>query len=312
MMRQLSAFVAFLLGAALFFAGGFSFIYAGSLMLTTIGLFACIFGSFFCFRAGKSNDGRTRFFLSLLWQDCGSVIVSVGLGSLLFLYNKGILPLIGFSAASMFILQAIVTQCAGQIVKSYRGWLLTLSAVSGMPLTLGAAANWQMLQGWMTLPEVEPSAWVKLLLAVVYSVISVCWVLRLLGEVLFYQNLRQTNDVLSKTLASDTAVTGAKVTASEVSVDAGSSAGSFLSFTEVIFPLLIFGLGIYPAPVIEAVQQVLINDGRKIRFADSWGMIWGGSGHYALYSPLLLALFLALLCFFVYALERWRQREAKL
>lgn len=259
MMLRLSALIAFLLGVSLLFAGGISFTAYGSVLLLLAGAAAYVYGGLRCREAGEKRKSR-ELALSLAWQDFGLTAESLGLGSFLFLYNQAVLPLIGFTAAFLFLVNAFLTQLALLFSRSEKGRVLSFAAVSGVPLTLSAAGSWQLLQGWLTLPEVEPAGWVKLLLVVGAGTFAWGWSLRLSGLGYFLKEGR-----------------GRKSSARPV------------HFLEGIVPALLFMGGICPAPLITLVPRFVLQGESPVRLADYLGMIWGGSGHYALYSPLLLA-----------------------
>lgn len=310
MRLHLSAFFVFLLGISLLFAGGISFTVYGSVFLLLGGSLACFWGGLQCRQAG-GEKGVLGLALPLAWQDFGLTAESLGLGSFLFLYNQGVLPLIGFSAAFLFLLNALLTQLALLSIRSVAGRKLAFAAASGMPLTLGAAAAWQLLQGWLTLPEVEPAGWVKLLLAVGIGTFAFGWSRR------FSAFCRLTglslNGELSVPGVSECKKTGTAKNKQEQPATGRSAFGSGrFPVREAIFPALLLAGGLYPAPLVTLVQQLVLQGEVSVHLADYLGMIWGGSGHYALYSPLLLAGWGMFLCLVLYLVDRLRGKGGAL
>lgn len=284
MILCLSVFFALLLGVSLLFVGGISFTVYGSVFLLLAGSAGCFWGGLQCRQAGQRKDFQ-GLALPLAWQDFGLTAESLGLGSFLFLYNQTVLPLIGFSAAFLFLFNAFLTQLAWLPVRSAAGRKLVFAAASGLPLTLGAAAAWQLLQGWLTLPEVEPAGWLKLLLAVGIGSFAFGWSQRLSAfcSLMLIARKEQDTETSKDKKAGLPGWKNERAAAAENPANAGR-----FSLREGICPVLLLAGGLYPAPLITLVQRLVLQGGEPVHLADYLGVIWGGSGHYALYSPLLL------------------------
>lgn len=261
MKRFYAAPIVLLVGACLLFLTGWAFTFRGSLALTACGLLETLLAARFLWQAGCRGDDK-GFSGSAALQEAGYAVTAAGLGCLLLQYPNAALPFVCFSAAAPFLAQLVFALSGVVIATSRTGYRLALFCVAGVPMTLGFAGLWQLCQGTLSLPMAEAAAWVKPLLAVVFALLGLTWGLRLGACGMYYR-----------------------------SVSAGAVRGeSRFRLAEALAPVLNFVLGLFPILLVAQAEQVLLSVRLPFPVGDYMGLIWGGTGRYAIYSPLILAL----------------------
>ena len=261
MKRFYAAPIVLLVGACLLFLTGWAFTFRGSLALTACGLLETLLAARFLWQAGCRGDDK-GFSGSAALQEAGYAVTAAGLGCLLLQYPNAALPFVCFSAAALFLALLVFAVSGVVIATSRTGYRLALFCVAGVPMTLGFAGLWQLCQGTLSLPMAEAAAWVKPLLAVVFALLGLTWGLRLGACGMYYR-----------------------------SVSAGAARGeSRFRLAEALAPVLNFVLGLFPILLVAQAEQVLLSARLPFPVGDYMGLIWGGTGRYAIYSPLILAL----------------------
>ena len=286
MKRAFAAPILLLVGACLFFLTGWAFTLYGGLALTAAGLAESLLAATQGWRQALRVDGK-RFRAALALQEAGYIVTAAGLGCILLQYRNGALHFICFSAAALFLAHLILSLVGLVLATSKGGHRLALLCAADVPLTLGFAALWQLAQGALSLPVAEAASWSKAVLAVFFAVLGLTYGLRLGACGLYYRNACR-------------AVGGAVGTGGS---GAGKADGFFgldllapFRFGEALAPLFLFLLGLFPFVLVSQVETLLLNARLPFPTGDYVGLIWGGTGRYAIYSPLILAvLFFALL-----------------
>lgn len=205
--------------------------------------------------------------------EAGWMVLALGMGLYLLVQGKAGLSLIGFTAMTVLLLQLALVQGFSRVSGGFGGWILGKG-----PGTLGFVALWLLLQAAITLQWRDPGSRVLLLPAVLAAAGG--WISLWLPFIASWKSGKAGSDSVS--------MQGSK-----------NALAAFLSVVAGIFPLL----------AVLPVQQVLQNGELKLPMGDMAGLIWGGSGHYAVYSPVLTACTLVVLLAFAMLAEKGGERH---
>jgi hypothetical protein len=277
MKRSFAAPILLLVGACLFFLTGWAFTLYGGLLLTAAGLGECSLAAVQVWRRAAQAEGK-GFRAALALQETGYILTASGLGCVLLQYQNAALPFICFSAAALFLADLVLSLVGLILATSKGGNRLALLCVADVPLTLGFAALWQLTQGALSLPMAEAASWSKAVLAVIFATLGLTYGLRLGACGLYYH----------------AACRAAKTGAVEGPFSLDSKASFHLA--EAVAPLFLFLLGLFPFLLVSQAERLLLSVRLPFPVGDYIGLIWGGAGRYAIYSPIILAvLFFTLL-----------------
>ncbi|MEE3380891.1 MAG: hypothetical protein VZQ81_06675 [Succiniclasticum sp.] len=281
MKRFYAAPIVFVVGACVLFLTGWAFTFQGGLVLMACGLVETLLSARSLWQAGCRGDDK-RFSGSAALQEAGYAITAAGLGCLLLQYPNAALPFVCFSAAALFLAQLVLSLSGVVIATSRAGYRLALFCLAGVPMTLGFAGLWQLCQGALSLPMAEAAAWVKPLLAVLFAVLGLTWGLRLGACGMYYR---------------------------AVSADAEREKPPF-RLAEAMAPVADFVLGLFPILLVAQAEQLLLSARLPFPVGDFMGLIWGGTGRYAIYSPLIVAVLFFMLLAVLDAVSGKRRAES--
>jgi|GEM_PF-5019749 len=259
-----------LLGTALYGLGRFVFQFI-SCDSVIYGLAVAALGFFTAIRCGwralRSQEAARS--LGELHKSVGGLIFAM-LGAGLFL-----LPLKGSAPTAIFFsgtLAYLLTYGAGKLLLQLawregkvKAVLLGALSLSGLPLTGGFTGLWLLLQSLATLTATLLLPWPRLTSVLLVLAMGSTLGLQLLTWFNFYRRFKEA----------------AKVeTASRRSWPALVLAAAFLLLA-----------GLVPLFLVLPLQKVISMGGRLVPLADLFGLVWGGSGHYAVFSPVVLLFF---------------------
>ena len=268
-----------LLGTALYGLGRFVFQFIScdhlvyGLLLTVLGLG----GALRCgYRALRSREAHRV--LNELHKSAGGLIFAM-LGAGLFL-----LPLKGNAPTAIFFsgtLACLLTYGVGKLLL-HLAWLkqqpklglLACLSLCGLPLTGGFTGWWLLFQSQATLTAVLLLPWPRLAAVLLALATGVVLALQVLSWFNFYRRgfMRLAADAEAKAAAPQRL--------SKRDWPAAVLAAAFLLLT-----------GLVPLFLVLPLQKVMSLGGKFVPLSDWFGLVWGGSGHYAVFSPVVLLVF---------------------
>ena len=265
------------------------------LLVTVVGLISAFLGVLY---ATMEVDMKRILAYSSV-ENMGIIFAVFGCGMLMMSMKLAPLAIIAFTAAmvhafSHSLMKGLMFMSAGAIMHAtgskniekmggllkkmpYTAFFTIIGAMalSSMPFTCGLVGEWMVLQSFITMAQQAGSPEMRLL--VVFSFI----LLGLTGATALGCFVR-----LYATVFLGRARTHI--------VDNASEQPFFMLLGMCIASILVVAMGLMPDVVVNTMQSVLAGH-MAMPMGNSLGIMWGGSGHYAIYSPiLLLAAFLVI------------------
>ncbi len=283
-----------MLKVALYGFGRFAFQFIGmdvfwyGLVVTIVGLLSAFLGVLY---ATMEVDMKRILAYSSV-ENMGIIFAVFGCGMLMMSMGLAPLAIVAFTAAmvhafSHSLMKGLMFMSAGAVMHAtgskniekmggllkkmpYTAFftLIGAMALSSMPFTSGLVGEWMVLQSFITLAQQAGSPEMRLLVVFSFILLGLTGATALGCFVRLYA----------------TAFLGR---ARSHIVDKAHEQPFFMLLGMGIASVLVVAMGLMPDMVVNTMQAVLAGP-MAMPMGNPLGIMWGGSGHYAIYSPILL------------------------
>ncbi len=283
-----------MLKVALYGFGRFAFQFIGmdvfwyGLVVTIVGLLSAFLGVLY---ATMEVDMKRILAYSSV-ENMGIIFAVFGCGMIMMSMGLAPLALVAFTAAmvhafSHSLMKGLMFMSAGAVMHAtgskniekmggllkkmpYTAFftLIGAMALSSMPFTSGLVGEWMVLQSFITLAQQAGSPEMRLLVVFSFILLGLTGATALGCFVRLYA----------------TAFLGRARTHI---VDKAHEQPFFMLLGMGLASVLVVAMGLMPDMVVNTMQSVLAGP-MAMPMGNPLGIMWGGSGHYAIYSPILL------------------------
>ncbi len=238
-------------------------------------------------------------------ENMGIIFSAIGTGMILMSIGYGRLAMVAFTGALVHsfnhsIMKALMFMASGAVMHAtgskniekmgglikYMPWtacftLIGSMALAALPLTNGFVGEWLTLQGFATLATRADGHLLRLLAAAAFLLFGLTGALALGCFVRLYGTA-----FLGKSRSNI--------------VEKAHEMPFFMLLGMGIETVLVVVLGFIPGPLVETLQGVISGGRFNTTMADNFGIIWGGTGSYAIFSPILLGSSLIVIFLVIY------------
>lgn len=282
-----------MLKVALYGFGRFAFQFLGmevfwhGLLVTIIGLLSAFLGVLY---ATMEVDMK-RILASSSVENMGIIFGVFGCGMLLMSMGLAPLAVVAFTAAlvhafSHSLMKGLMFMGAGAVMHAtgskniekmggllkkmpYTAFFLLIGsmALSSLPFTSGLVGEWLVLQSFITLAQQAGTPELRLLMIFAFALLGLTGATALGCFVRLYATVflgRPRTNIVEK----------------------AHEQPFFMLLGMGMAAALVVLVGLLPDPVVNVMQSIVAGPGNPM--GNPLGIMWGGSGHYAVYSPAIL------------------------